>query len=122
MTTQHTIRTPGRAPRPGAARAAPVNSGLVNSGRCISLNRRRAICAVADRASSWLSGRVFGPAALAVWTRQLAGLVSAGLPLEGGRLTPSLFERAAARAGLSSRVVARRVLALNLVRVLKARE
>jgi len=31
----------------------------------------------------------------------------AGLPLEGGRLTPSLFERAAARAGLSSRVVAR---------------
>ena len=31
----------------------------------------------------------------------------AGLPLEGGRLTPSLFERAAARAGLSSRVVMR---------------
>ena len=29
----------------------------------------------------------------------------AGLPLQGGRLTPSLFERAAARAGLSSRVV-----------------
>ncbi|WP_342133454.1 type I secretion system permease/ATPase [Hydrogenophaga sp. OTU3427] len=28
----------------------------------------------------------------------------AGLPLEGGRLTPSLFERAAARAGLSARV------------------
>ena len=31
----------------------------------------------------------------------------AGLPLEDGRLTPSLFERAAARAGLSSRVVLR---------------
>lgn len=31
----------------------------------------------------------------------------AGLPLEGGRLTPSLFERAAARAGLTSRVVSR---------------
>jgi ATP-binding cassette subfamily C protein LapB len=31
----------------------------------------------------------------------------AGLPLEGGRLTPSLFERAAARAGLSSKVVSR---------------
>ncbi len=31
----------------------------------------------------------------------------AGLPLEGGRLTPSLFERAAARAGLSSRIVTR---------------
>jgi len=31
----------------------------------------------------------------------------AGLPLEGGRLTPSLFERAAARAGLSSRIVSR---------------
>ncbi len=29
----------------------------------------------------------------------------AGLPLEGGRLTPSLFERAARRAGLSSKVV-----------------
>lgn len=29
----------------------------------------------------------------------------AGLPLEGGRLTPSLFERAAHRAGLSSKVV-----------------
>ncbi|RYY69435.1 MAG: type II secretion system protein GspF, partial [Comamonadaceae bacterium] len=27
-------------------------------------------------------GRVFGATALAVWTRQLAGLVSAGLPLE----------------------------------------
>lgn len=31
----------------------------------------------------------------------------AGLPLEGGRLTPSLFARAAARAGLSSRIVTR---------------
>ncbi len=29
----------------------------------------------------------------------------AGLPIEGGRLTPSLFERAAHRGGLSSRVV-----------------
>ena len=27
--------------------------------------------------SSWWSGRIFGAAALAVWTRQLAGLVSA---------------------------------------------
>ncbi len=34
------------------------------------------------RASNWFSPRVFGPAALAVWTRQLAGLVSASLPLE----------------------------------------
>ncbi len=32
--------------------------------------------------SSWLAGRVFDAAALAVWTRQLAGLVSASLPLE----------------------------------------
>lgn len=31
--------------------------------------------------------------------------LSAGLPLEGGRLTPSLFGRAAARAGLSTRIV-----------------
>jgi len=30
----------------------------------------------------WLTPRVFGAAALAVWTRQLAGLVSASLPLE----------------------------------------
>ena len=33
--------------------------------------------------------------------------LSAGLPLEGGCLTPSLFSRAAARAGLSSRIVRR---------------
>lgn len=31
----------------------------------------------------------------------------AGLPLEGGRLTPSLFARAAGRAGLASRIVRR---------------
>jgi general secretion pathway protein F len=36
----------------------------------------------ADRAPSWFAGRVFGAAGLAVWTRQLAGLVSASLPLE----------------------------------------
>jgi general secretion pathway protein F len=30
----------------------------------------------------WFSTRVFNPSALAVWTRQLAGLVSASLPLE----------------------------------------
>ncbi|MCR9106149.1 MAG: type I secretion system permease/ATPase [Gammaproteobacteria bacterium] len=33
----------------------------------------------------------------------------AGLPLENGRLTPSLFERAAARAGLASRLVQRSI-------------
>lgn len=33
--------------------------------------------------------------------------LSAGLPLEGGYLTPSLFGRAASRAGLSSRIVRR---------------
>ncbi|MDR2450867.1 MAG: type I secretion system permease/ATPase [Candidatus Accumulibacter sp.] len=33
--------------------------------------------------------------------------LSAGLPLEGGCLTPSLFPRAAARAGLSSRIARR---------------
>jgi len=32
--------------------------------------------------SGWFSGRVFDAGALAVWTRQLAGLVSASLPLE----------------------------------------
>ena len=30
----------------------------------------------------WFTGRVFDPNALAVWTRQMAGLVSASLPLE----------------------------------------
>ena len=34
--------------------------------------------------SGWFSGRVFDAGALAVWTRQLAGLVSASLPLERG--------------------------------------
>lgn len=37
----------------------------------------------------------------------------AGLPLENGRLTPSLFVRAAHRAGLSSRVVKQTLLALK---------
>jgi general secretion pathway protein F len=32
--------------------------------------------------SGFFTGRVFDPAAMAVWTRQLAGLVSASLPLE----------------------------------------
>jgi general secretion pathway protein F len=41
---------------------------------------------------SWLSGKVFGAAALAVWTRQLAGLVSASLPLE--RALTALSEEA----------------------------
>jgi general secretion pathway protein F len=45
-----------------------------------------------DRAQQWFSGRVFGPAALAVWTRQLAGLVSASLPLE--RALSALSEEA----------------------------
>jgi general secretion pathway protein F len=31
---------------------------------------------------AWTARRIFTPAALAVWTRQLAGLVGAGLPLE----------------------------------------
>lgn len=37
----------------------------------------------------------------------------AGLPLESGRLTPSLFERAAHRAGLSSRVVKQSLMSLK---------
>ncbi len=39
--------------------------------------------------------------------------LSAGLPLEGGCLTPSLFARAAARGGLSSRIVRRKLGAID---------
>ncbi len=42
-----------------------------------------------------------------------ADAVLAGLPLEQGRLTPSLFERAAHRAGLASRVVRQPLAALK---------
>ena len=41
--------------------------------------------------------------------------LSAGLPLEGGCLTPSLFARAAARAGLSSRIVRRKLNDIDAV-------
>ncbi len=37
---------------------------------------------VAAGGNPWLTRRVFGSTALSVWTRQLAGLVGAGLPLE----------------------------------------
>ena len=47
------------------------------------------------------------------WTRE--SLV-AGLPLENNLLTPSLLPRAAARAGLSARVVRRRIADLPYVR------
>ncbi|CAM3405248.1 Toxin RTX-I translocation ATP-binding protein [Halomonas lysinitropha] len=39
--------------------------------------------------------------------------LSAGLPLEEGKLTPSIFPRAAARAGLSARLVKDRLVQLN---------
>ena len=39
--------------------------------------------------------------------------LSAGLPLAGGCLTPSLFARAAARGGLSSRIVRRKLDAID---------
>jgi len=42
--------------------------------------------------SSWFAPRVFSASRLAIWTRQLAGLVSAGLPLE--RALTSLTEEA----------------------------
>ena len=42
-----------------------------------------------------------------------ADAVLAGLPLEQGRLTPALFERAARRAGLASRVVRQPLAALK---------
>ncbi|MFG6179521.1 type I secretion system permease/ATPase [Halomonas sp. THAF12] len=39
--------------------------------------------------------------------------LTAGLPLEGGRLTPGVFPRAASRAGLSARLVKSRLVQLN---------
>lgn len=42
-----------------------------------------------------------------------ADALTAGLPLEEGRLTPGVFPRAAARAGLSARIVRSRLVQLN---------
>ncbi|XKE47154.1 type I secretion system permease/ATPase [Halomonas organivorans] len=42
-----------------------------------------------------------------------ADALTAGLPLEEGRLTPSVFPRAAARAGLTARIVKSRLVQLN---------
>ncbi|KGE77303.1 type I secretion system permease/ATPase [Halomonas salina] len=42
-----------------------------------------------------------------------ADALTAGLPLEEGRLTPGIFPRAAARAGLSARIVRSRLVQLN---------
>jgi ATP-binding cassette subfamily C protein LapB len=38
-----------------------------------------------------------------------AAAVCGGLPLQDGRLTPDLFERAAARVGLASKIVYRNI-------------
>ncbi len=48
----------------------PVNSGGTTGAGGISLNRKLFV------------SRVFNSTALAIWTRQIAGLVSSGLPLE----------------------------------------
>ena len=58
----------GRGWVPLVVEPAAVNNGATGSGT--GLNR-----------TLWAS-RVYGAAALAVWTRQLAGLVGSGLPLE----------------------------------------
>jgi ATP-binding cassette, subfamily C, bacterial LapB len=42
-----------------------------------------------------------------------AETLTAGLPLEGGRLTPGVFARAAARAGMTARLVRSRLVQLN---------
>ncbi|MDN3556285.1 type I secretion system permease/ATPase [Halomonas maura] len=42
-----------------------------------------------------------------------AEALTAGLPLEAGRLTPGVFPRAAARAGMSARIVKSRLVQLN---------
>ena len=46
-------------------------------------------------------------------TASTAEALLAGLPLENGRLTPTLFERAAARVGLASRIVYKRADAIE---------
>ena len=55
----------------------------------------QAVAAGTQAASRW-SRRVFGGSALAVWTRQLAGLVGSGLPLE--RALSSLSSEAETKA------------------------
>jgi len=59
-----------------AARSALRGQGLV------PLGVTALAAAVQQAGASRWSRRVFGSAGLSVWTRQLAGLVSAGLPLE----------------------------------------
>jgi len=48
----------------------PVSAGTASTGGGFSLNRKLFV------------GRVFNATGLAIWTRQIAGLVSSGLPLE----------------------------------------
>jgi general secretion pathway protein F len=55
-----------------------------------------AAAALADGTGPRFSRRVFSPTTLAVWTRQLAGLVGSGLPLE--RALTALADEAEAPA------------------------
>jgi general secretion pathway protein F len=73
------------------ARAA---RGLLRGQQLVPLSVEPVASAEAEAPgrAAWWSPRVFTPTTLAIWTRQLAGLVSAGLPLE--RALSALAEEA----------------------------
>ena len=78
------------ADAPKAARSALRSQGLiplavtpVGGGQARTSSDNGDIAAEDSTAlPAWLRRRTLGPNALAIWTRQLAGLVSAGLPIE----------------------------------------
>jgi general secretion pathway protein F len=59
----------------------PLQVDVLGAQGADAADRRDAL-AQRGAGSGFFTGRVFDPAAMAVWTRQLAGLVSASLPLE----------------------------------------
>ena len=77
------------------ADSAKAARGLLRAQALVPI-KVEAVSAQADdqsrTAKSWRRRRVFNATALAIWTRQLAGLVSSGLPLE--RALSSLSEEA----------------------------
>jgi general secretion pathway protein F len=65
--TAKAVRTLLRAQALVPLAVQPVNTGATGAGAT---------------ATGWMHRRVYSPSGLAIWTRQLAGLVGSGLPLE----------------------------------------